>query len=115
MILENTPTNLKGELSRWLIEPKSGVFIGNPSARIRDRLWQKAIEKCKNGGVLQIWTTHSPQGFSYRYYGKLSRQIVDIEGIALVSIPIKNANEKSKTQLNPKCQSDEKSDNISCG
>ncbi|MDP2945936.1 MAG: type I-E CRISPR-associated endoribonuclease Cas2, partial [bacterium] len=26
---------MKGALSRWLLEPKTGVFLGNPSARVR--------------------------------------------------------------------------------
>lgn len=89
MMLENTPASLKGELSRWLIEPKTGVFLGNPSARVRDRLWEKALSKCREGGVLQIWTSRCPQGYLWRSSGKLSREMVDVEGIALVRIPAK--------------------------
>jgi CRISPR-associated protein Cas2 len=29
MILEKVPTSLRGELTRWMLEPKSGVFVGN--------------------------------------------------------------------------------------
>ncbi|WP_347272439.1 type I-E CRISPR-associated endoribonuclease Cas2e [Dehalococcoides mccartyi] len=64
MILEKVPTSLRGALSRWLLEPKTGVFLGNPSARVRDELWDKAIKKTKASGViLQIWTDQNPQGF----------------------------------------------------
>ena len=38
MILENVPTSLRGELSRWLLEPRAGVFVGHVSARVRDKL-----------------------------------------------------------------------------
>ena len=31
MILENVPVGLRGELSRWLIEPRAGVFVGHVS------------------------------------------------------------------------------------
>ena len=41
IILENVPVGLRGELSRWMLEPKSGVFVGNMTARIRDLLWDK--------------------------------------------------------------------------
>ena len=84
MILENAPASLKGELSRWLIEPKSGVFIGNPSARVRDKLWQKTLAKCTGGGALQIWSSRCAQGYLWRSFGELSRQMVDVEGLALV-------------------------------
>jgi len=90
MILENTPASLKGELSRWLIEPKSGVFLGNPSARVRDKLWEKALSKCRAGGVLQIWGSRCPQGYLWRSSGDLSRDMVDLEGIALVRMQKKH-------------------------
>jgi CRISPR-associated protein Cas2 len=85
MILKNVPTSLKGELSRWLIEPNAGTFLGNCSARVRDKLWEKALEKRKGGYILQVWSDHSvPQGYRYRSEGTSDRQMVDFEGIALV-------------------------------
>jgi CRISPR-associated protein Cas2 len=85
MILEKTPTSLKGALSRWLLEPKTGVFLGNPSARVRDELWATAIKKAKDSGVvMQIWTDQNPQGFSYRQFGERDRRFIDLDGLALV-------------------------------
>ncbi len=76
MILEKVPTSLRGALSRWLLEPKTGIFLGNPSARVRDELWNRAVNKAKNSGnVLQIWTDGNPQGFSYRQYGESGTKI----------------------------------------
>ncbi|MEN8494720.1 type I-E CRISPR-associated endoribonuclease Cas2e [Dehalococcoides sp. THU3] len=87
MILEKVPTSLRGALSRWLLEPKTGVFLGNPSARVRDELWDKAIKKTKASGViLQIWTDQNPQGFSSRQYGERERMFIDFEGLSLVKI-----------------------------
>jgi CRISPR-associated protein Cas2 len=68
------------------LEPKTGVFLGNPSARVRDELWQRAVKQVKEGSVLQIWTDSNPQGFSYRQYGVKGRRFIDIEGVSLVSI-----------------------------
>ena len=85
MILEKVPASLKGELSRWLIEPKAGVFLGSPTARIRDKLWETILKKRKQGYVLQIWTDSSPQGYSFRSEGESCRQMQDFEGIALVA------------------------------
>jgi CRISPR-associated protein Cas2 len=76
---------LKGALSRWLLEPKTGVFLGNPSARVRDELWATAIKKAKDSGVvIQIWTDQNPQGFSYRQFGERDRRFIDLDGLALV-------------------------------
>ena len=84
MILERCPTSLRGALSRYLIEPKAGVFLGNPSARIRDELWKMAIGKIKDGRVLQVWSDRCPQGYSWRSFGQSDREMIDLEGIGLV-------------------------------
>lgn len=74
-------------MSRWLLEPDTGVYIGNPSARVRDELWDKAIKQCKETGVvLQMWTDKNPQGFSYRQFGITERQLIDFEGLCLVAL-----------------------------
>lgn len=90
MILEKVPAGLRGELSRWLIEPKSGVFIGDISARIRDILWDKALERGQGGGVIQIWSAKTEQKFDMRMHGETSRELIEVEGLKLVLIPDKH-------------------------
>ncbi|MEA4811882.1 MAG: type I-E CRISPR-associated endoribonuclease Cas2e [Anaerolineaceae bacterium] len=87
MILESVPQGLKGELSRWLIEPKSGVFVGDVSARVRDQLWEKCQRRGKGGGVIQIWSAKTEQKFKIRMAGETSREIAEMEGLQLVRIP----------------------------
>ena len=103
MILEKVPTSLRGALSRWLLEPKTGVFLGNPTARVRDELWDKAIKATRKSGIaLQIWTDQNPQGFSYRQSGERERKFVDVEGLSLVKIvrnQIVTDNENSDPEL----------------
>jgi CRISPR-associated protein Cas2 len=87
MILEKVTTGLRGELNRWLIEPRSGVFVGHVSARVRERLWEKAIRQKRSGGVIQVWSTNTEQHFKIRMAGETSRNLVEIEGLQLVMIP----------------------------
>ena len=84
MILEKVPKSLRGALSRWLIEPATGVFVGNPSQRVREELWKTARRKVGDGHVLQLWSTRGPQGFVYRQHGESKRRLEDFDGIALV-------------------------------
>ena len=86
MILEKVTAGLRGELSRWLIEPKTGVFVGHVSARVRDRLWEKCVAKKRNGGVIQIWDTNTEQRFKIRMTGDTSRKLVEVEGLQLITI-----------------------------
>ncbi len=87
MILETVPVSLRGELTRWLIEPHPGVFVGHVSAMVRERLWAKCCKGSRGGGVLQIWTTNTEQKFQMRAFGSTSREIIDLEGVQLVRIP----------------------------
>lgn len=87
MILEKVPTSLRGELSRWLIEPQSGVFVGHVSAMVRDRLWSKCCESRKTGSVLQAWSTNNEQRFQIRLQGDASRNLIVMEGLQLIQIP----------------------------
>jgi len=67
MILERVPESVRGELSLWMIEPKAGVFVGNLSALVRDKLWDKVREKSKRGSCTMIHTHNNEQGYLIRY------------------------------------------------
>lgn len=87
MILERTPPAIRGELTRWLLEPYPGVFVGHVSARVREELWEKCCLGCKGGGVVLIWTTNTEQRYAMRTYGKVKREVVEMEGLQLIRIP----------------------------
>jgi CRISPR-associated protein Cas2 len=87
MILENVPVSLRGELTRWLLELKSGVFIGHVSARVRDKLWEKCCAAKRTGGVTQAWSTNTEQRFDMRMCGQTQREIIDFDGLQLIRIP----------------------------
>ncbi len=87
MILEKVPASLRGDLSRWMMEPKAGIFLGHMTARIRDELWKKSICNQRCGACMQIWSYPTEQGYNWRSFGDPSRNIVDFEGLYLVEIP----------------------------
>jgi hypothetical protein len=69
--------------------------VGNPSKRVRDKLWEKALAKRKDGYVLQIWSDGSvPQGYRTRFEGTNDRMLVDFEGISLIRRPPKKSRKK---------------------
>lgn len=89
MVLENVPTALRGELTRWMVEVQTGVFVGTLSALVRDLLWQKCSAKLKDGSCCQVYSTNNEQGFSIRVQGDKTRKVVDLEGLLLIGV--KNA------------------------
>lgn len=87
LILERVPTSLRGELTRWFLEPKAGVFVGRVSAMVRDKLWEKACKQAKDGGCLMMYSSDTEQGFRIRTWGKMARSVEDFEGLFLIRIP----------------------------
>ena len=43
--LTDCPPKLRGDLSKWLCEINTGVYVGNLSGRVRDELWERV---CSN-------------------------------------------------------------------
>lgn len=58
----NYPPGLRGFLTRWLLEISAGVFIGNPSARIRDALWNEVQQYAGQGRALLVVTVLRQEG-----------------------------------------------------
>lgn len=89
MTLEKVPQSLRGELSRWLLEIQTGVYVGRVSPVVRDLLWEKALAKGAGGRCTQAWRTNNEQGFCFRLAGDTRRSVVNIDGLNLVAV--KNA------------------------
>lgn len=87
LILERVSPSLRGELTRWLLELKAGVFVGQVSAMVRDKLWQTACEQARQGAGILLYTTNTEQGFAIRFHGTPGRQVVDFEGLYLLRVP----------------------------
>jgi CRISPR-associated protein Cas2 len=84
LILERVPPSLRGELTRWFLEPKAGVFVGRVSALVRDKLWEKACKQARDGGCLLLHSSDHEQGYRVRSFGQTARSIDDFEGLVLV-------------------------------
>ena len=87
MVLEKVPASLRGELTRWLVEPYPGVFVGHVNAMVRDRLWDKCCHARHAGGIIQAWSTNTEQGFQMRIAGATKRDVVDFDGLQLIRLP----------------------------
>ncbi len=87
MVLESVPASVRGELTRWLVEPHTGVFVGHVNAMVRDRLWQKCEQAKRVGGVIQAWSTNTEQRFHIRMAGVTKRDVVDFDGLQLIRVP----------------------------
>ena len=86
LMMDNAPVNLRGELTRWLMEVKPGVFVGKISSLVRQRLWERV---CSNQGVVGaviLYSMNNEQGFSMEMHGTPYRKVVDINGLQFIAI-----------------------------
>lgn len=95
LITECATPGVRGELSRWMIEPRAGVFVGKMSAAVRDKLWELVCSRLKTGGAALLYSSPTEQGFAVRTHGDRSRELLDYEGLTLVRLP-KGKKEKAK-------------------
>lgn len=87
LILERVSGSLRGELTRWMLEPKAGVFVGKVSTMVRDKLWEKVCGRLEGGAALLVHNAPNEQGFSVRLWGRGSRFIEEYDGLLLVRVP----------------------------
>src|SRR5262245_42836428 len=88
MILEKVSPGVRGELTRWMLELRTGVFIGTLSGAVRDALWQMICAKMRTGSGILVHNAANEQGFAIRYWGETSRLVEDFEGLTLIRWPI---------------------------
>ncbi len=86
LIVERATKSLRGKVSRWMIEPRTNVFVGNMTSTVREQIWD-TVCRGRVGGALIIYPAQNEQGFKIENHRDTTRQIVDVDGLQLVRIP----------------------------
>lgn len=91
--LTSCPPKLRGDLSKWLCEINTGVYVGNLSARVRDRLWLRVCENLDNGKATMVYSSNNEQHLEFRVHNG-DWSAVDFDGITLMKRPLTRVAEK---------------------
>jgi CRISPR-associated protein Cas2 len=86
LILERATKAIRGEISRWMIEPRANVFIGRMTSTVREQIWESVCKK-RVGSAMIVYPAHNEQGYRIETNRDPSRQIVEVDGLQLVRIP----------------------------
>lgn len=84
--MTNCPKKLRGDMSKWLFEVSTGVYVGNLSAKVRDALWDRICDNVKDGQVTMIYSAQNEQHFDFRVHNT-TRKVRDFDGIKLMMCP----------------------------
>lgn len=85
VVVTNVPPRLRGRLAAWLLEVRAGVYVGDYSARTRERIWDQVEAAIETGDAVMVWRAPTDQGFAFRTCGQNRRMPVDFDGLTLVS------------------------------
>lgn len=91
--LTSCPPKLRGDLSKWLCEINTGVYVGNLSARVRDGLWLRVCENLDNGKATMVYSTNNEQHLEFHVHNG-DWIPVDFDGITLMKRPLAKSYEK---------------------
>ena len=83
-----TPS-LRGDLTKWLFEIAPGVYVGDVSARVRDRLWERIGKNIGSGRACMVYGVRSETHFAFKTIGE-TWEPTDFDGITLMKHPLKS-------------------------
>lgn len=83
LALTKVPASLRGDLTKWCQEIQTGVYVGNPNAKIRDLLWERVVENIGFGQATMAYNTNNELGYAFRTTDR-SLEVEDLEGIPLI-------------------------------
>jgi CRISPR-associated protein Cas2 len=84
--MTDCPTGLRGDLTKWLLEINTGVFVGKVSARVRDHLWERIKDTTKDGRVTMVFNKNNEQRLDFRVHNS-AWEPIDFDGIKLMLRP----------------------------
>jgi len=94
--LSKVPYSLRGDLSKWMQEIATGVYVGNFNTRIREELWKRIKQGVRTGEATMTYANRNELGYQFETY-RTQRKNISYDGVPLVMIP-KNE-EESRNQL----------------
>ena len=83
VVLIAAPDGLRGHLTRWMVEVSAGVYVGNPSVRVRERVWAVLQARIGDGQVVMVEPARNEQGWTVRTAGQDRWYPVDFDGLIL--------------------------------
>lgn len=89
--VKNVPKSLRGDLTKWMQEIATGVYVGNFNSKVREQLWNRVLDSIDGGEATISYSYRNEIGYSFNTINA-QRKVVDLDGVPLVLLA--NTNEK---------------------
>ena len=87
IVLSKCSPSLRGDLTKWLFEVSTNIFVGRVGARVRDQLWKRIEQCCESGRATMAFSTNNEQHFDFRVHNT-EWEPIDIDGFKLMIRPL---------------------------
>ena len=84
LVVEAAPPGLRGQLTRWFLEIRAGVYVGTLDPRVRELVWKRVRSQIRRGNAVMAFRALNEQGFDIVSHGENQRQLIDSDGLLLV-------------------------------
>lgn len=105
--LNACPPGIRGDVTKWMMEITTGVYVGNLSRRTREALWMRVCKHAGKGSAVMVCSAQNEQGFVYYVYNT-SWKPTDFDGVTLMCRPLPARNEDLATKKTKSGQTQEK-------
>ncbi len=94
--LKKVPPSLRGDLTKWMQEISTGVYVGNFNSRVRQYIWKRVCDSADAGEATISYSFHNEIGYNFETLNA-GKAVIDCDGIPLVLIPVESkSTEKSE-------------------
>lgn len=90
--MTNCPSSLRGDLTKWMQEIATGVYVGNFNSRIREELWKRIENTVGSGSVTMSFTAQNEIGYDFKTIHS-HREVCYFDGLPLVRVPSSDTSE----------------------
>lgn len=95
--LKNVPPSLRGDLTKWMQEIATGVYVGNFNSRVRENLWKRVCDARGTGEATMSYMCQNEIGYDFMTINA-DRKVIDYEGIPLILLPEKALQTKGQEE-----------------
>lgn len=81
--VKNVSPSLRGDLTKWMQEIATGVYVGNFNVRVREKLWNRVKDSAGGGEATISYSFKNEIGY---YFNTINaqREVIDYDGIPLI-------------------------------
>lgn len=103
LTITDCPPRLRGDLSKWLCEIQTGVYVGQLTGRVREAVWKRVCDNLSSGRATMVYSSNGEQHMKFVVHNT-TWEPVDFDGITLMRRPLPRKSSDEASEKNKRLQ-----------